>query len=129
MNNLKKYVFLCLISLISVMVYVFISTATWTIPDNYDLLTIRNGITGDLYEVRGEDLADFCNRMESVEFHRCEICGPAMGFLYDLTFYVENEELDSIMLKGENKLYRQFCMYESSENMIALIEDFLGDLD
>ncbi len=110
-------------------VYFLIKTATWSIPDEFDRLTIRNGTTGDFYEVVGEDLTDFCNRMESVTFRRSEFCGLRMGFMYHLIFYKGDKEIDSITVKGENMSYRPLCIYRTSENMLTLIEGFLGDLD
>lgn len=53
MKNIKVSILSFIALIFFLGVYFLIKTATWSIPDAFDRLTIRNGTTGDFYEVTG----------------------------------------------------------------------------
>lgn len=124
---MKKTTFiLTLVAFLVVITFIYVhlvNSAKFRFPDK-DLyrIEIRNGTSGKLHVLDGEDALTFSNKLSYVDAKIIGLSGWSSGYRYKIEIFTKNGS-DEIVIKSKNSFIHGIFKYESSKDIVELLED------
>ena len=120
-NNIRRRVITIL--LIVITAYMFLNSLSLLGLSfrKYDRIEIRNGTTGSLYVLEGNDTSEFIKGIRGVKIKICGLNDWAFGYSYKIELFKRNTSRE-IFIKSSYLMTKGLFKYEPAEDMIALVE-------
>ncbi len=114
-------------------VFIFAKMHTLRLPADADMILIRNGTTGESFQVSPETAPDVFNELISIELERKNF-SPfttfSMGYTYILTYYKDGEAITELIGKGGIcQIYKFPFYYNTSDDITSIIGRYLKNVD
>lgn len=106
-----------------------VNSAKFSFPDkDLDKIEIRNGTSGKLYVLEGEDALTFSSKLSDVDAEIIGLSGWSSGYRYKIEIFTKSGS-DEIVIKSDNSFIHGIFKYESSKDIVELLEDEIKEYD